>query len=683
MKARTSQAAALHRRAVAASLAAAAALETSAAAHADEQEQRALAERLRTAAAALVPGWLGTPLAELPTTYPIGAPAPGDAISGGETAPRFLRVGNACPLDDAHFPALIPLLGTGHLSIDVDGRDPRVAGLLRTVLLRLLAATPVGSLLVRLVDATGTVGTPFHPLADAGLLAPPATDQAGLLTLLTEAEQWVRPPRPTGAVRARHDRTLLLVVAVLPEATGEAELAQLDALARYGPEAGLHLVVAGWPPAPPTPGGTRPPLPRATTIALLDRYALLGDPPGTSFGNPLPYLPSTGLNSPVVIDSAPPAGLVESVCRDIAAQAGIGTPRPALVDLLPPLPAPPAADHPSDGSIGSGGAGPATSGSGGAGPATSGSHAMGLTTVVGYAGTVRVTLGFTDLTPHWLVAGRPGSGKTGFLVTVVLGLCARYGPHELGLHLVSLADSDSFSRFLPARPDGRRLPQLGVLHDGCGPEQALAVLRELDAERERRIATHQATGVRRLAELPDQERPPRLLCVVDEFQELLDAGRQPRAEALALLDRLGRAGRTLGIHLLLASRPSLDATWRDQRRDALFGLFPVRVALPGGDQVLQPDNDAAAGIPLGGAVINTAGGLGGPRGATRGHERLVRFADPYADPAGLVALRDRIHQTHAGWAQPVLARPEPPDELTPGRDWRPAGSGVGGEGTRR
>jgi hypothetical protein len=78
----------------------------------------------------------------------------------------------------------------------------------------------------------------------------------------------------------------------------------------------------------------------------------------------------------------------------------------------------------------------------------------------------------------------------------------------------------------------------------------------------------------------------------------------------------------------------------------------VRVALPGGGDVLDPTNDAAAGLPLGTAVVNTAGGLGGPRGATRGHERTVRFPDPHADRAELAALRRALWE-----ARPPDARP--------------------------
>lgn len=653
---RTSQAAALHRQAVAASLVAAAALETSAVAGADEREQQALAARLRDAAAALVPGWLGTPLDELPPAYPIGAPVP----------PRFVRVGTACPLDDARFPAVVPLLGTGHLSIDVDGRDTRVAGLLRAVLLRLLAAAPPGSLLVRVVDATDAVFAPFRPLADAGLLAPPATDRAGLATLLAEAQGWARPTRTTAA--NRHDRSLLLVVAVLPESTDQAELAALDALAQRGPEGGLHLIVAGWPPTPPAPGATRPPLPRATTLALRERYALLGDPPGASFGIPLPYLPRTGLNAPVIIDGDPPTRLLDRLCREFTSRSTAGG-VPALVDLLP-LAARPAYDpsahrqahEPSADQLAPDppAARPQHR------PAGADGSVVGLTTAIGYDRGIPVALGFTDLTPHWLVSGRRRSGKTSFLVTVLLGLSARHGPDELELWLISLADGGSFRRFLPAFPDGRRpLPQLRVLRDGFGPEQALAVLRDLDAERERRLALARSVGVRRLADLPGHRRPARLLCVMDEFQQLATADAQSRDEAFDLLERLSRSGRTLGVHLLLAGRPTLDATRPDQRRDMVFGQFPVRVALPGGDQVLRPDNHAAAGLPLGSAVINTAGGLGGPRGATRGHERLVRFPDPYADPATLLAVRDRIHRSYAGRAlSPQPAPVSPPVSLS-------------------
>ncbi|HEY0700535.1 MAG TPA: cell division protein FtsK, partial [Micromonospora sp.] len=198
LKARTGQAAALHRQAAATVAAAALALDAGQPGPANQREQHDLAERLRTAAGALAPGWLGAPLDAQSEDAPLG----------GASLPTYVRIGTAQPLDDARFPVIVPLLGAGHLAVDADARDARVGGLLRSVLLRLLAAVPAGALLVRGVDAAtaGAVFAPFAPLADAGLMPPPVTDRVGLRGVLAEAEQWVRPARPNAARHRRRDR---------------------------------------------------------------------------------------------------------------------------------------------------------------------------------------------------------------------------------------------------------------------------------------------------------------------------------------------------------------------------------------------------------------------------------------------------------------------------------------------
>lgn len=94
LKTRTNQAAALHRQAAAAAVAAATTLDATQPAPADQREQHELAERLRAAAAALVPGWLGAPLAAQAADTPLGGPE----------LPEFVRIGTAQPLDDARFP---------------------------------------------------------------------------------------------------------------------------------------------------------------------------------------------------------------------------------------------------------------------------------------------------------------------------------------------------------------------------------------------------------------------------------------------------------------------------------------------------------------------------------------------------------------------------------------------------
>jgi len=606
---RIDQAAALHRQAAATADAAGAALEVRSSTSADPFEQHALAEELRAAAQALTPGWLGAPLdAQSPTT-PLGGAYP----------PQFVRLGVAQPLDDARFPAIVPLLGTGHLTIDADARDARVSGLLRCVLLRLLATAPAGSLLVRAVDGSGgAVFAPFFQLADAGLMSPPAIDRTGLRDVLTEAEKWLRPARAGGGERrGRRDRIMLLVIASLPELTEGGELNRIAALAQQGPDSGLHLIVAGWPPPPLTAETTQAPLPRTTMVSVRNPYAVIGDPPGGTYGS-MPE--AVWLNAPVYLDEDPPAYLVDAVCRELAAHSAAAS-QVHLADLLP---------DPAE-------------------ELWTGDAGEGLGTIVGHDGDTAVHLRFNDLTPHWMVGGRSGAGKTAFLINVLYGLGARYSPDELALYLLDFKEGVSFAEFVPTQRDRTWLPHARAVGVESDREYGLAVLRELDAEMTRRSVAYKRAGVTKFAELravaseEGRGKPtPRILCVIDEFQVLL-AGNDPMAsEAVQLLESLARKGRSYGIHLILASQTVLGVEALYAKRDSIFGQFPVRIALPGGGDVLEPTNDSAAGLPLGTAVVNTAGGLGGPRGATRGHERIVRFPDPHADKEALSDLRHRL-----------------------------------------
>src|SRR4051812_27917014 len=606
---RVQQAAALHRQAVAVAEAAAVALESEALPAADPLEQHSLAEQLRIAAANLAPGWLGSPLEAQSANTPLGGVFP----------PQFVRLGVAQPLDDARFPAIVPLLGTGHLTVDASATDTRVFGLLRCLLVRLLAAAPPGSLLVRAVDGVGggSVFAPFADLTDAGVMEPPATDRPGLREVLADAEKWLRPGRGAAPRRGRRDRMKLVVIASLPELTEGEELRRIAALAQQGPDSGLHLIVAGWPPPPLTAETTQAPLPRTTAVSVRNPYAVIGDPPGGTYGSTPDAL---WLSAPVFLDEDPPAHLVDAVCRELAAHSAAAS-RVTLSDLLP---------EPGE-------------------QLWSGDAADGLSTVVGHDGDTPLVLHFNDLTPHWMVGGRSGAGKTAFLINVLYGLGARYGPTEMALYLLDFKEGVSFAEFVPTQRDRTWLPHARAVGVESDREYGLAVLRELDAEMTRRSVAYKRAGVTRFADLrtaaadEDRTKPlPRILCVVDEFQVLL-AGNDPIAtEAVALLEALARKGRSYGIHLILASQTVLGVEALYAKRDSIFGQFPVRIALPGGGDVLEPTNDSAAGLPLGTAVVNTAGGLGGPRGATRGHEQVVRFPDPHADKNALSDLRHRL-----------------------------------------
>jgi len=646
---RVRQAAALHRQAAATVEAATAFLGAEPGAAFDPLEQHRVVEQLRAAAGALAPGWLGSELDAQSANTPLGGVYP----------PQFVRVGVAQPLDDARFPAIVPLLGTGHLTIDASATDSRVFGLLRSILLRLLAAAPAGSLLVRGVDGIGggLIFAPFGDLRDAGLMSPPATDRQGLRDVLAEAEKWLRPGRGAPPRRSRRDRMMLVVIASLPELTEGEELRRIAALAQQGPDSGLHLIVAGWPPPPLTAETTQAPLPRTTMMSVRNPYAVIGDPPGATFGS----TPSAvWLNAPVFLDDDPPPHLLDAVCRELAAHSATAS-QVALADLLP---------EPGE-------------------EMWAGDAADGLSTVVGHAGDTPLVLRFHDLTPHWLVGGRSGAGKTAFLINVLYGLADRYSPAEMALYLLDFKQGVSFAEFVPTRRDRTWLPHARAVGVEADREYGLAVLRELEAEMSRRTMAFERAGVSRFAELravaaeEGRSRPlPRILCVIDEFPVLLGGNDAVAAEAAGLLESLARSGRSCGIHLVLSSQAVRGVEALYAKRDSFFAQFPVRIALPGGGDVLEPANDAAAGLPLGTAVVNTAGGLGGPRGATRGHERVVHFPDPHADDAVLSDLRHRLWgardpemtppRVFAGYANQHLADDPTYRAALAGRAARPA-----------
>ena len=550
MRSRIRQAAATHRRATALADAVDAVLRTRRTdppAPAHRHSLRELTNRLCSAAADLAPGWLSAPLAHAPL-LPLGAAAP----------PAFIRIGLARPPGGATFPVVVPL---GHVTFDAGPGDARVAGALRATMLRMLASTAAGSLLVRVVDPTGAVATAFEDLQAAGIMTPPAADRDGLDRVLTGAERWVGS-RPDG-------RELLVVLAGWPPATTRGDIDRVATIAASATAPGsgratrrLHLIVADWP-----ADGQAADLPGATRVRLRPGGALVGQPPGGAFavGTGDGRTPA-GLRVRVVLDDVPP-DVAREVCARLARQRR-DHPRIRLDDLLAPEP-------PGDDDL-----------------------RVGPLVTLGRAGRDPLRLRLGAGSWHWLVGGHRGSGKSALLHVILFGLVTGYGTEQLAIYLVDPV-GDGFSPALAG------VPQVQAV--GLGADRATAVLREL--------AERPATGA------------PRAVCLLDGLHAVTDNA------AHSVLRSLAAGGPDGGVHLVLAGDgiPSGD----------LAAHATVRIALPGG-QVLDPANDAATGLVLGTAVVNTAGGLGGPRGATRAHERLVRFPDPYAEPAALAGLHRRL-----------------------------------------
>ncbi|MCX5066312.1 FtsK/SpoIIIE domain-containing protein [Micromonospora lupini] len=566
---------------------------------------------LGTTATTAAPGGVGELVARLARVGgALATPDPGATPLTDEPAP--VRIGEAST-QDGGFPVLLPLGGGHHLALDTDARDGRVAALLRALVLRLVATAPPGRVRVTGIDtaALGATFGPLRPLLDAGVLDAPATSEAEVAALLDAAERHARAAQHADPAT----RQLLLVVATA--APPPRELARLAALTHAGPAAAVCVLLAGHPSR--LPGETSPPLGSTTALRLTEGYAHVGDPPGAPFS-----ADGSGLAAPVLLDGDPPPASVRALAEHLGAAARRADALP-FAELLPER-------------------------------RWAESAANGLRTVVGRTGAApltvafdtALTVAFDDATPHWLVGGRTGAGKTVFLLDVLYGLAARYSPAELQLYLLDFKEGVSFTEFVPTGRDPSWLPHARAVGIESDREYGLAVLRELRREAQRRATALKRHGVTKLADLPRDSPLPRIVAVIDEFHVLLAGNDALARESVDLLEELARKGRSYGIHLVLASQSMTGIEALYGRAEAIFGQFALRVALPGGGGVLDQLNDAAAALPIGSAVVNTAAGAVGA-------DTVLRFPDAHAAAADLAALRHELWQARpAGSRAPAV-----------------------------
>jgi len=179
-------------------------------------------------------------------------------------------------------------------------------------------------------------------------------------------------------------------------------------------------------------------------------------------------------------------------------------------------------------------------------------------------GLSKLALDIAEL-PHLLVAGATGSGKSSLLHTIICSLLMKSTPDELQLVLVDLKRTE-LSRYA------------GVPHLRGKPvddsDKAMIALQALVREVERREGLLAKLGVQNIDEYNAlaEEPLPRVLCVVDEFAELMLTARKDVETDVV---RLGQLGRACGVHLLLATQ--------SPHRQVFSGLIkaniPVRIAL--------------------------------------------------------------------------------------------------------
>ncbi|MDX6235807.1 MAG: segregation ATPase FtsK/SpoIIIE, family [Kribbellaceae bacterium] len=155
--------------------------------------------------------------------------------------------------------------------------------------------------------------------------------------------------------------------------------------------------------------------------------------------------------------------------------------------------------------------------------------------------------------PHGLCIGATGSGKSEVLRTLVMGLLATHSPEDLAMVLIDYKGGATFAPF-----DG--VPHVAgiitnLVDDPSLTERAYASLAGEVQRRQQLLKdagnVANITDYRLLREQrPDLPAYPHLFVLIDEFGELLTA----RPDFIDLFLSIGRIGRSIGVHLLLASQ---------------------------------------------------------------------------------------------------------------------------------
>jgi DNA segregation ATPase FtsK/SpoIIIE, S-DNA-T family len=261
--------------------------------------------------------------------------------------------------------------------------------------------------------------------------------------------------------------------------------------------------------------------------------------------------------------------------------------------------------------------------------------------VIGETGDGLFTVDVSADGPHGLVAGTTGSGKSELLQTLIASLAVANRPDEMTFVLVDYKGGAAFK-------DCNNLPHTVGMVTDLDTHLTTRALESLAAELRRREHQLAGAGAKDIVDYlaargPHDDPMPRLLIVIDEFAALVTE----LPDFVTGLVDIARRGRSLGVHLLLATQRPAGVVSAEIKSNT-----NLRIALR------VTDRNDSQDVIEGPEAAEIAQSLPGRAYARLGHSSLVAFQasrvggrPPTASNGGSVAVAP------IAWA--VLGQPLP------------------------